>query len=151
VAVRDIGTIVTAAILLLGASSASAVATPGEGDVVRTDLGKGTTDAPISVVTEGGTPSALLVQSLVLKPGAHSGWHTHPGTEYSVITSGVVALQTGPDCAVTDYATGQAVFIPAGVPHRVANDGAVDASVVVNYTIPADAEPRIDSPDVCQP
>jgi len=148
-AVRRIGIIATVGIIALGASSASAMATPGEGDVVRADLAKGTTDAPVSIVTEGGRPTTLLVQSLVLKPGSSSGWHTHPGTEYSVITGGVVALQTGPDCAVVNYGAGQAVFIPAGVPHRVANDGAVDASVVVNYTIPADAQAREDSPDVC--
>ena len=147
-AIRRIGIIVTVGILALGASTASAMATPAEGEAVRTDLAKGTTDAPISIVTEGQT--TLLVQSLLLKPGAHSGWHTHPGPEYSVITGGVVTLQTGPACGITDYATGQAVFIPAGVPHRVDNDGAVDASVVVNYTIPDGAPPRADSPDVCE-
>jgi quercetin dioxygenase-like cupin family protein len=149
-AVRHIGITVAVGIVVLGASSATAMATPGEGDVVRTDLAKGSTDAPISIVTEGGRPTTLLVQSLVLKPGAHSGWHTHPGPEYSVVTGGSVGLQTGPDCAVTHYASGQAVFIPAGVPHRVDNDGVVDASVVVNYTIPADVPAREDSPDVCQ-
>ncbi len=148
-AVRGFGIIVAIGAVVLGASSAQAMATPGEGEVVRTDLAKGTTDAPIAIVSDEGQPTTLLVQSLLLKPGAHSGWHTHPGPEYSVITGGAVALQTGPDCAVTSYAMGQAVFIPAGVPHRVANDGAVDASVVVNYTIPADAPAREDSPDVC--
>lgn len=149
-AIRRIGIIVTVGTVVLGASTASAMATPAEGEVVRTELAKGTTDAPISIVTEAGQQTTLLVQSLLLKPGAHSGWHTHPGPEYSVITGGVVALQTGPACGITDYATGQAVFIPAGVPHRVDNDGAVDASVVVNYTIPDGAPPRADSPDVCE-
>jgi quercetin dioxygenase-like cupin family protein len=135
--------------IVLGASSGSAMATPPEGDVARTDVAKGSTDAPISIVTPGGSQTTLLVQSLVLKPGASSGWHTHPGPEYSVITDGAVALQTGPGCVVTNYPTGQAVFIPAGVPHRVDNDGTVDASVVVNYTIPADVPVREDSPDVC--
>ena len=104
----------------------------------------------ISIVTEGGQPSTLLVQSLILKPGSSSGWHTHAGPEYSVITAGTVALQTADHCAATSYTTGQAVFIPAGVPHRVANEGVVDADVVVNYTLPVGAPARADSPDVCQ-
>jgi quercetin dioxygenase-like cupin family protein len=131
------------------AFSASAAATPPEGDVLRTDLAKGVTDAPVSIVSEAGRPTTLIVQNLVLKPGADSGWHTHDGTEFSVITAGSVALQQGPGCAMVRYGQGQAVFIPAGVPHRVENDGPVDATVVVNYTLPAGAPPRGDSPDVC--
>jgi quercetin dioxygenase-like cupin family protein len=134
----------------LAVASATATATPGEGDVVRTDLAKGETAAPSSIVTETGQPTTLLVQSLVLKPGAHSGWHTHPGPEYSVITEGGVVLQTAQQCSGTSYAQGQVVFIPAGVPHRVDNQGAVDASVVVNYTLPADTPVRIDAADDCQ-
>jgi quercetin dioxygenase-like cupin family protein len=130
--------------------SASAAATPPEGDVVRTDLARGVTDAPVSIVTDPGRQTTLLVQNLVLEPGAHSGWHTHAGPEFSVITAGAVALQQGPTCAVVHYGQGQAVFIPAGVPHRVANDGTTDATVVANYTLPADAPPRGDSPDVCR-
>lgn len=143
-------TTIAVATVLLGVSSAPALATPAEGDVERADLAKGTTDAPISIVTEGGQPSTLLVQSLVLKPGSSSGWHTHAGPEYSVITGGTVALQTADHCAAISYPTGQAVFIPAGVPHRVANEGVVDADVVVNYTLPEGAPARADSPDVCQ-
>jgi quercetin dioxygenase-like cupin family protein len=143
-------TTIAAATVFLGVGSAPAFATPAEGDVERADLARGTTDAPISIVTENGRPSTLLVQSLTLKPGSSSGWHTHAGPEYSVITEGTVALQTADQCAATSYTTGQAVFIPAGVPHRVANEGVVDADVVVNYTLPADAPARGDSPDVCQ-
>jgi quercetin dioxygenase-like cupin family protein len=147
---RRIVLIALVAALGWGASSASATATPGEGDVVRTDLAKGETDAPISIVTDAGQPTTLLVQSLVLKPGAHSGWHTHPGPEYSVITEGGVVLQTAQQCSGTSYAQGQVVFIPAGVPHRVVNQGAVDVSVVVNYTLPADAPVRTDAPNGCE-
>lgn len=139
-----------AAAVGLGVGNGLAVATPGEGDVVRTDVAKGTNDEAISIVTAPGQPTTLLVQNLVLKPGAHSGWHTHPGPEYSVITGGGVAVQTEQQCGPTNFAAGQTVFIPAGLPHRVANDGAADASVVVNYTVPADAPVRVDAPDACQ-
>jgi quercetin dioxygenase-like cupin family protein len=128
---------------------ASALSTPAEGDVERADLAEGTTDTPISIVTDDGRPSTLFVRRLVLKPGSSSGRHVHDGPEYSVITDGAVALQTADHCAATSYAAGQAVFIPAGVPHRVANEGVGDFHVIVKYTHPAGA-PRAAAPDVCQ-
>ncbi|MGV0811153.1 cupin domain-containing protein [Mycolicibacterium boenickei] len=128
--------------------AAPAAATPAEGDVVRTDLGKGTTTAPIWVVTAG-QPTTLYVQSLLLKPGAGSGWHSHPGPEQSVINEGAVVLQTATNCAPATYAAGEVVVIPAGVVHKVANEGTVDADVVVTYTLPAEAPVRDDAPAMC--
>ncbi|GAY13653.1 cupin domain-containing protein [Mycobacterium sp. shizuoka-1] len=124
-----------------------AAATPPEGDAVRTDIAKGTTETPVSINTDG--PTTLIVQSLVLPPGAASGWHTHPGTELSVITGGSVELQTATACDPVTYAAGQAVSIPAGVPHRVANESGSQAQVVLTYTIGVDAPVRGDAPDPC--
>ena len=126
----------------------SAAATPAEGDVQRTDLAKGTTNTPISIVTNG-EETAFYVQSLVLKPGASSGWHAHPGPEQSVVTKGTVFLQTSTNCLPTAYTAGQTVFVPVGVPHVVANRGAEDAEVVVTYTVPADRVVRDDAPAAC--
>lgn len=134
---------VTACIL-----SGSAAATPAEGDVERTDLAKGTTDTPISIVTNG-EETAFYVQSLVLKSGASSGWHAHPGPEQSVITEGTVLLQTAANCVPVAYSAGQTVFLPAGVPHVVANRAQADAKVVVTYTLPADRMVRDDAPAAC--
>ena len=125
----------------------TAWATPADGDAVRTDIAKGTTETPVSITTDG--PTTLIVQSLALQPGASSGWHTHPGSELSVITGGSVALQTATACGPVTYGVGQAVFIPAGVPHRVVNQSAAEAQVVLTYTLPVDAAVRGDAPDVC--
>lgn len=129
-------------------SAAPSFATPAEGDVVRTDLGQGTTTAPIWVVTTG-QPTTLHVQSLLLKPEADSGWHSHPGWEQSVLNEGAVVVQTAANCVPVEYVAGQAVVIPAGVAHRVSNEGAVDADVVVTYTLPAGAPVRDDAPVAC--
>ena len=91
----------------------------------------------------------MIVQSLLLRPASSSGWHAHPGPEYSAITSGTVAVQSATDCAVRQYGAGQAVFIPAGVAHRVANDSGQDAEVVVTYTVPVEVTVREDEPDAC--
>jgi len=102
---------------------------------------------PVSINTDG--EATLLVQGLRLGPGAISGWHTHPGPEYAVITVGTVVLQTAAACVPVNYGAGQAVFIPAGVPHLVGNEARQDAHVVVTYTLPVNAPMRGDSPDVC--
>jgi quercetin dioxygenase-like cupin family protein len=136
-----------AAVVTAIALSGGAGATPPEGDTVRVDLANGTTEGPVTIDTTG--PSTLVVQELTISPGAGSGWHTHPGPEYSVINDGVVQLQTALACSPVDYAAGQAVFIPAGVPHRVANESGHDVEVVVTYTLPVGSAVRGDSPDVC--
>jgi len=137
-----------AAIVTAGILSVSAAATPAEGDVKRTDLAKGTTTTPISIVTNG-EETAFYVQSLELKPAASSGWHAHPGPEQSVITEGTVFVQTAANCMPVAYSAGQTVFLPAGVPHIVTNRGPADADVVVTYTLPADLQVRDDAPSAC--
>ncbi|WKG06846.1 cupin domain-containing protein [Mycolicibacterium sp. HK-90] len=129
-------------------AAAPAAATPAEGEVERTDLGKGTTTTPIWVVTAG-QPTTLYVQSLRLKPGAGSGWHSHPGPEQSVINEGAVVLQTAMNCAPATFAAGEVVVIPAGVVHKVGNEAAEDAEVVVTYTLPAEVPVRDDAPAAC--
>jgi quercetin dioxygenase-like cupin family protein len=139
---------VSAAMVAALVLSGPAAATPAEGDVQRTDLAKGTTDTPISIVTNG-EETAFYVQSLVLKPGASSGWHAHPGPEQSVVTEGTVFVQTAANCIPVAYSAGQTVFLAAGTPHVVANRGPGDADVVVTYTVPADRAVRDDVPAAC--
>ena len=133
---------------IFGGLPLSAVgATPPDGDITRTDIARGDTLAPVSINTDGDT--TFLIQGLRLGPSANSGWHTHPGPEHSVITIGTVVLQTAAECVPVNYGAGQAVFIPAGVPHLVVNEAGQDAQVVVTFTLPVNAPVRDDSPDVC--
>ncbi|CAM3636551.1 cupin domain-containing protein [Mycobacterium frederiksbergense] len=125
----------------------TAAATPAEGEVERTDLAEGTSSEPVQIETTG--PTMFYVQELLLHPPSSSGWHTHPGPEHTVITGGTVSIQTAQQCASTPYLAGQAIFIPAGVPHIVRNDSPHDANAVVTYTLPADAPVRADAPPAC--
>ena len=143
--------LIAIAVIIVGGTNlfaASAGATPPDGDIERTDLAKGTTDAPIAIVAVG-QETAFYIQSIALGPGASSGWHTHSGPEYSDITKGTLWLQTAQDCAPIAYPAGQAVFIPAGVPHRVFNQGAENAEAMVTYTLPAQNPVRDDAPAAC--
>ena len=129
-------------------ASGTAAATPSEGDSQRTELAKGTTNTPISIVTNG-EETAFNVMNVVLQPGASSGWHTHSGPEESVVTKGTVFLQTATNCVPTAIAAGQTIFIPAEVPHRVRNEGPDVVEVVATYTLPADRMTRDDAPAAC--
>ncbi|QZT60698.1 cupin domain-containing protein [Mycolicibacterium austroafricanum] len=142
--------VVTFAVAVIAATFAAATAgaTPPVGDVERTELGQGTTSAPVVIVSVG-QPTTLYVQELELSGPAGSGWHTHPGPEHTVITEGTVYVQSAPDCVPVAYPAGRAVFIPAGVPHSVRNEGPGDAHAVVTYTLPADRAVRDDAPAAC--
>ena len=135
-------------VVVAGMSPGAAGATPAEGDVERTDLGKGTTDAPVAIVAVG-QPTTLYVQNVVLGHDASSGWHTHPGPEYSVVNKGTVQLRTAGNCVPAAFVSGQAIFIPAGVPHVVFNAAVENAEAVVTYTLPADRPIRDDAPAAC--
>jgi len=137
-----------ATVVVAAMSAGTAGATPAEGDVERTDLGKGTTDAPVAIVAIG-QPTTLYVQNVVLGQHASSGWHTHPGPEYSVVNKGTVQLRTAGNCAPAAFVSGQAIFVPAGVPHVVFNEAVEDAEAVVTYTLPADRPIRDDAAAAC--
>ena len=137
-----------ATVVVAAMSPGTAGATPAEGDVERTDLGKGTTDAPVAIVAVG-QPTTLYVQNVVLGQHASSGWHTHPGPEYSVVNKGTVQLRTAGNCMPAAFVSGQAIFIPAGVPHVVFNEAVEDAEAVVTYTLPADRPIRDDAAAAC--
>ncbi|MGY4654400.1 cupin domain-containing protein [Mycobacterium sp. URHB0021] len=126
----------------------AAGATPAEGEIVRTEIAKGTTDVPIAIVAVG-QETTFYVQNLVLKPAASSGWHTHAGPEYTVINDGTVDIQQASGCVPVAYTAGQAVFIQAGVPHAVSNRGPGTAEAVVTYTLPAEHAVRDDAASAC--
>ena len=143
------GAAVGAVIVLVGGiRSGIAEATPAEGEIVRTEIAMGTTDAPIAIVAVG-QETTFYVQNLVLKPASSSGWHTHSGPEYTVIKKGTVYVRQAPGCVPVVYSAGDAVFIQAGIPHVVSNRDPGDAEAVVTYTLPAARPVRDDAPAAC--
>jgi quercetin dioxygenase-like cupin family protein len=128
--------------------SGSAAATPPTGEVVRTDLAKGATDTPISIVTQGET--AFYVQRLQVMPGASSGWHSHPGVEYSIVTKGTLHVQDAATCEIVAYSAGQILFAPAGTVHQAVNHGPEQAETLSTFTVPAELPAVADAPAACQ-
>ncbi|WP_068280025.1 cupin domain-containing protein [Aldersonia kunmingensis] len=135
---RTILVAAAAVALAVAAPAGLASATPPEGSTNRTEL---------AILPVG--PSSVVLQRLQLQPGASSGWHVHNGPEYSVISSGSVAVQFAGKCEFTDYGFGQIVFIPSNAPHRVVNRSSRIAEAFVSYTVPEDAPVRGDAPSPC--
>jgi quercetin dioxygenase-like cupin family protein len=84
-------TVAWAAVSLAGITAA--VATPPSGNITRNELAVGKVTDEIDI--QRSDPSDFHIQELTIEPGATSGWHTHPGPEYSVVKAGEVILQRG--------------------------------------------------------
>jgi uncharacterized cupin superfamily protein len=125
--------------------------------IARAQLGeldiKSKTDADVwkmMLKTKG--LSDLYVQQNVFKPGATSGWHTHPGPSLIIVTQGTVTVYEGddPTCTPHQYSASQGtgfVDVGGGAVHVIRNEGTVDAQTIVVQMIPAGAPRRIDAPD----
>ena len=113
----------------VGAAFAGVVlATPGSGIVSATVVARAGFVNPVDIrfkVKDGHTevvhvPDAqeTVMQQMVLAPGGHSGWHTHPGPVVVLVKSGTLAFYsretTG--CGPRIYSAGQA-FIDSGQGH----------------------------------
>ncbi len=97
--------------------------------------------------------SDLYVQQNVFKPGATSGWHTHPGPSLITVTQGTVTVYDGDDPTCTPQVYGASaqgtgfVDVGGGAVHVIRNEGSVDAQTIVVQLIPAGAPRRIDAPN----
>ena len=112
---------------------------------------KGQGQEVINVNNSGDT----VMQKIVIAPGGHTGWHSHPGPVVVLVASGEMSFYDGDDatCTARTYATGQA-FIDSGQGHvHIArNEGSVPLELYVTYfdVTPGVAPPdafRIDAPN----
>jgi hypothetical protein len=87
-------------LLLVGA----ALATPSFNVISAPVHARGTTDGRLDVSSEAGiklkTRRAIDVatQQIVLGPGGHTGWHSHPGPVLVTVKSGALRLIYADDC-----------------------------------------------------
>ena len=126
-----------------------AVATPGSG-ASSTILARGL--AVEKVKTRGNQPYDVVVQRIVIQPGGHTGWHTHPGNAVAVITAGTLTIYDGddPSCSPQRFHAGDTYVDPGyGHVHVGRNEGSVPLEILVTYLdVEAGGGPvRIDAPD----
>jgi len=96
-----------------------------------------------------------VMQKIVIAPGGHTGWHSHPGPVVVLIASGQMSFYDSedPTCTVRIYSAGQA-FVDRGQGHvHIArNEGSVPLELYVTYfDVPVGGAFRIDadSPGNC--
>jgi quercetin dioxygenase-like cupin family protein len=77
-----------------------------------------------------------VIQQIVILPGGHTGWHSHPGPVVVLIKSGQMSFYDSedPTCTVRTYSAGEA-FIDSGQGHvHIArNEGTENLEVWATY------------------
>jgi quercetin dioxygenase-like cupin family protein len=97
--------------------------------------------------------SDLYVQQNTWQPGGSTGWHTHPGPSFVIVTQGSVTVYEGddPTCTPHVYTAGSAndafVDIGGGDVHLIRNETGSVAQTVAVQLIPAGATRRQDAAD----
>ena len=88
------------------------------------------------ITVEIGPGSADIVSvKVVIKPGASTGWHHHPGVTLVSVASGT-ATEYRADCEKTVLKAGDGFFEGTDEPHVVRNEGNVDAVLYSTLVIP---------------
>ncbi|HEX6381680.1 MAG TPA: cupin domain-containing protein [Acidimicrobiia bacterium] len=122
-----------AAVSLAGVTAA--IATEPSGKISRNELAVGNVTDKIDI--QRSEPTDFHIHIVTIEPGGNSGWHTHPGPEYSVVKAGEIVLERAPNCDPITLKAGQGFFTPGGTVHMAHNDGKEPAEIYVTYTVPA--------------
>jgi quercetin dioxygenase-like cupin family protein len=95
-------------------------------------------------------PTDTVVLTTTIGPGGSTGWHSHPGPAFIVVTQGTLTLYDGNDPACTPHVYGPGTgFLDPGLGHvHIArNEGTTPVTVVQTYlNVPPGSSPRIDAP-----
>jgi quercetin dioxygenase-like cupin family protein len=89
----------------------------------------------------------IAVANIVVIPGGHSGWHYHPGPVLVVVKTGTITFYMGDDprCSPQVHPAGTTFIENGGMVGIARNEGAVDATVVATFFVPAGSPTRIDA------
>jgi hypothetical protein len=153
---------VSLGIVSLAVYAGSVLATPGSGFTGSTlakatygDIFSHVHTVPASwdelIKTKGA--SDLYVQQNTWQPGGSTGWHTHPGPSFVIVTQGSVTVYDGEDPACTPHVytanTSDNAFVDpgGGHVHVIRNETDAVAQTVAVQLIPQGAVRRQDADD----
>jgi hypothetical protein len=124
--------------------TATPIAGPAVLDEIDTKVE--TDDWGIKLKTRGF--SDVYMTEFKLTPGAHGGWHSHPGPSIIAVKSGTATFfDACDDLAVPhDFPAGTGFVEDAECVHILMNRGDVDLDVIVMQIVPLGAPRRIDEP-----
>jgi quercetin dioxygenase-like cupin family protein len=121
--------------------------TPLAGAVLKQDINTWaeTDDWEIELKTKG--ESDVFFTHIKLAPGAHGGWHSHPGPSIIAVKSGTATFYDDcDDFTRRQYPAGTGFVEDADCVHLLANEGTEDLVVVVMQIVELGAPRRIDQP-----
>jgi quercetin dioxygenase-like cupin family protein len=119
--------------VLLSSELAEKVAVVGLAAGKRTDIPGGSWVCELLSAPLTGASATMLGYS-TWAPGADTRQLVHEVDELCYIVSGEGKLSVGRESV--PFRAGEAVFIPAGVPHGVVNDSAADMAMVYVFSHP---------------
>jgi len=90
----------------------------------------------------------LAVQSIVFQPGAHSGWHSHPGPVFILVKTGEMTFYEShdPHCQPIRRKAGEGFLDVGDHAHIARNETEQPAENIVMYLAPPGATLRKDEP-----
>jgi quercetin dioxygenase-like cupin family protein len=148
---------VFAACAIGGFAAGLAWATPARGTTVTTLAGPAALDAlnikaefeshELEIKTKG-VWETRVVHHLVV-PGGETGWHSHPGPVFVMVTAGTLTKYDWDDDGITRrvYPAGTGFVEYPGVVHIGTNQGTVNLEMVSFLLTPQGAPTKIDEPD----
>ena len=84
-------------------------------------------------MTKGDTD--FVFQEVMIEPGGHTGWHTHPGRLLVVVKSGTFTRVTA-NCRARTYTAGRAFVETTGVHEGRNLDPSVPVDLLITYVTP---------------
>ena len=141
------------------ALAGAALATPGSGVLMAPVFARASfadpTDIKFKIKKQGqeviqvNNARETVVQQVVIAPGGHTGWHSHPGPVVVLIKSGQMSFYDGedPTCTPRIYSAGEA-FVDSGQGHvHIArNEGTENLELWATYfDVPPGGAFRIDA------
>jgi hypothetical protein len=139
-----------------------ALATPGFGILSAPVLARASFVDPVDIKFKvGGEDSDIIhvrgaqetvMQQIVIGPGGHTGWHSHPGPAVALVKSGELTIYSSddPTCTGRTYSAGQA-FVDSGQGHvhigRNLSQTQNTEVLVTYFDVPQGGAFRIDAPN----
>ena len=89
-----------------------------------------------------------VVRSLTIAPGGDTGWHSHPGPVFALVTAGTGSFYSAADPTFTPtlFPAGTGFVESGGDVHIFRNEGSGPLEVTVLFLVPHGAPTRIDEP-----
>ena len=106
------------------------------------------TSPDFKIFSKNSTDTVVLTTTI--GPGGSTGWHSHPGPAFIVVTQGTLTVYDGndPTCTPHVFGPGTGFLDPGfGHVHIARNEGTTPVTVVQTYlNVPPGGSPRIDAP-----